>query len=82
MITVSLSGSGEKIRDSRKLKCVYNLLRSSPGRDKFAVALHEGGRFHLIEFPNDTTGINEDLLNRVAELVGDDNVQVSEIKYL
>jgi DNA polymerase-3 subunit alpha len=82
MITVSLSGSGDKIRDSRKLKCVYNLLRSSPGKDKFAVALHEGGRFHLIEFPNNTTGINEELINRVAELIGGDNIQISEIKYL
>ncbi|NMC54113.1 MAG: DNA polymerase III subunit alpha [Chloroflexi bacterium] len=82
MITVTLTGSGLQSRDSRKLKCVYNLLRSSPGRDKFSFALHESGRFRLIEFPNDTTGINQDLINRVAELVGDENIQVSEITYL
>jgi hypothetical protein len=39
----------------------------------------EQGRQHLLDFPNDTTAANSDLLNKLVELVGPDNVLVENV---
>lgn len=80
MVTVILRASGEKERDIRRLKCVHGLLRSSPGNDHFCFYIFENGHRHLLDFPNDTTGVNSQLIERLVELVGNDNVQVEALK--
>jgi len=80
MVTVILRASGEKERDIRRLKCVHGLLRSSPGNDHFCFYIFETGHRHLLDFPNDTTGVNSQLIERLVELVGNDNVQVEALK--
>ncbi len=79
MITVVLRPLGDKERDVRRLKRVYGLLRSCPGRDHFALMLFEQDHSYVIEFPNETTGISNDLLRRLHELVGEANVHVKSI---
>jgi len=80
MVTVILRATGEKDRDVRRLKRVHGLLRSSPGSDHFCFLVFENGHRHFLDFPNDTTGANSLLLNRLEELVGVENVQVEIIK--
>lgn len=80
MVTLILRATGEKDRDVRRLKRVHGLLRSSPGNDHFCFLIFENGHRHFLDFPNDTTGANPILINRLVELVGAENVQVETIK--
>lgn len=80
MVTVVLKATGEKERDVRRLKRVHGLLRANPGTDHFCLMIHENGSRHFLDFPNDTTGVNPDLLNKLVELVGSENVQVEDLR--
>jgi DNA polymerase-3 subunit alpha len=76
LITVTLTASGEKERDVRRMRRVHGLLNSFPGDDRYCFLIFEQGRKHLLDFPNDTTAANTELLNKLVELVGPENVQV------
>jgi len=80
MVKVILRASDDKSRDVRRLRRVHGILRSMPGKDKFAVLLFEGGKRVLIEFPNETTGICPELFQRLTGMVGEGNVVVETIK--
>ncbi len=80
MVTLVLRASGDKERDVRRLKRVHGLLRSCPGNDHFCFMVFENGHRHFLDFPNDTTGINQVLIDQLAELVGAENVQIEIIK--
>jgi DNA polymerase-3 subunit alpha len=80
MVTVVLRSSGDKTRDVRRMKRVHGLLVSQPGHDRFAFHVFENGHRFLLEFPNDTTGISADLIRKLVELVGEENVRVETIK--
>jgi DNA polymerase-3 subunit alpha len=81
MVTVILRATGEKERDIRRLKRVHGLLRSCPGNDHFCFYIFENGHRHFLDFPNDTTGVNSQLIDRLVELVGNENIQVETIKF-
>ena len=76
LITVTLKSSDEKDRDVRRMRRVHGLLNSFPGEDRYCFLIFEQGRRHLLDFPNDTTAANSELLDKLVELVGSDNVQV------
>jgi DNA polymerase-3 subunit alpha len=80
MLTVVLHASGEKDRDVRRLKRVHGLLRANPGVDHFCFMVFENGSRHFLDFPNDTTGINPNLIERLVELVGAENVQIENVR--
>jgi DNA polymerase-3 subunit alpha len=82
MIKVVLRANGDKDREVRRLRRVVGMLRSSPGKDRFALMVYEKGHFFQVEFPNDTTGITADLIARLHELVGVENVTVEPINIL
>jgi len=82
MITVVMRTCGDKVRDNLRLRQAYGTLISYPGNDKFAFQVFEGGRGYLIEFPNFTTGLCAELLTRLQEIVGNDNVRVEPITIL
>jgi DNA polymerase-3 subunit alpha len=79
MVTIVLRSGGDRQRDVRRMRRVIGMLTSYPGRDRFALRIFENGRHFLLEFPNDTTGLNPDLLRDLKTLVGDDNVRVENI---
>ena len=66
-------------RDRLRMRHAYLELKSYPGRDRFAFQVFEGDQGYLIEFPNDTTQVNEELLNKLREIVGRENVYVEDI---
>ncbi len=76
IVKVILRGGEDKERDTRRLKRIHGMLRSTPGKDRFAFMMFERGHYFLIEFPNETTRITPDLLRRLVELAGEENVQV------
>jgi hypothetical protein len=79
MIKVIMRSNGDKDRSVRKLKLVVGVLRSCPGRDRFALLVFEKGSYYLVEFPNDTTGYSPDLHQRLVKLVGEENLQIEFI---
>lgn len=82
MMTLTLRPSGDAERDRRRLKNIYFILMSQPGKDRFQFQIFEGGKGHLIDFPNDSTRINAELLARLKTLTGEENWRIEEINYL
>ena len=79
MVTILMRASGDKEKDVRKINRLLGLLRSIPGKDRFALMIFERGHSFLMEFPNDTTGFNPEILRKLGELVGPDNLQIENI---
>jgi DNA polymerase-3 subunit alpha len=83
MLTVVLrSNFNEEDRGMMRMKRVLGLLRSYPGNDKFGLMIFENGRRVDIEFPNDTTGYCPELMRRLKDMVGEDNIQIKVFKVL
>jgi len=80
-ITINLRSSGVKDEDRRRIKTVYGTLISFHGRDRFSFQIFENGGRHLIDFPNDTTRICPELLQRLGKLMGEENWRVEEITF-
>ena len=81
MITIMLRSTGDKVRDNLRIRQIYGTLITYPGNDRFAFRLYEGGRGILVEFPNFTTGLCSDLLNRLKDLVPADYVKVELLRF-
>ena len=80
MITVVLRSSGNKERDARRLKVVFGLMVSSPGKDRFSFMVFEQNSRYILEFPNETTGISPELVRRLTAVVGEDNLRIEPIQ--
>ena len=80
MVTVVLRSTGDKDRDNRRLKMIYGVLLSIPGKDRFAFMVFEHERRYLVEFPNETTGISPELVHKLTQMVGEDNIRIESIQ--
>jgi DNA polymerase III subunit alpha len=81
IITVYLRPSSDQTRDRRRIKNVYGILISHPGKDRFSFYVTEEGRGHLIDFPNDTTRICVEMLDRLKKLLGNEDWRIEEIQF-
>jgi DNA polymerase-3 subunit alpha len=81
MLTVILRPTGDGVRDIRRISRLYGTLISFPGKDRFAFQIFEEGRGHLIEFPNDTTHLCAEMLAKIKEAVGEENMHEEPILY-
>jgi hypothetical protein len=80
-LTVLLRPTGDRERDKRRIKMLYGSLISFHGRDKFSFQIFEGGKGHLIDFPNDTTRVCPDMLARLKKLIGEESWRIEEITF-
>ncbi len=80
MITIMLESSGDRHRDSLRLRRVHGLLTSFPGNDHFAFLLYEASRRYHLEFPNSTTGYCPELHGQLVDLLGKDVVRVEPLR--
>ena len=81
MLTVVLRSSTDKTRDVLRLRRIHGIIMTYPGDDRFAIQVYEKGRGYLLEFPNSTTGITQELLDRLHGLVGVENIRVDVITF-
>jgi len=81
MLTVILRSTGDKTRDVLRIRRIHGIITSYPGRDRFAIHVFERGRGYLLEFPNFTTGVSPELLERMVSLLGVENVRVEPITF-
>ncbi len=80
-ITVLLRPTGDQERDKRRIKMLHGTLISFHGRDKFSFQIFEGGKGHLIDFPNDTTRVCPEVLARLKKLMGEESWRIEEITF-
>jgi DNA polymerase-3 subunit alpha len=80
-ITVMLRSTGDQERDKRRIKTIYGTLISFHGKDRFSFQIYENGRGHLIDFPNDTTRVCTEVLDRLKKLMGEESWRVEEITF-
>lgn len=81
MLTIVLRSTGDKTRDVLRLRRIYGIITSYPGRDRFSFHVFERGRGYLLEFPNDNAGVTPELVQRLTDLIGTDNVRVEKITF-
>jgi hypothetical protein len=80
-ITVMLRSTGDNDRDKRRIKTIYGTLISFHGNDRFSFQIFENGKGYLIDFPNDTTRVCTEALDRLKKLMGEENWRVEEITF-
>src|SRR5215510_5384889 len=80
-ITVTLRTTGDKERDKRRIKTIYGTLISFHGKDRFSFQVFENGSGYLIDFPNDTTRVCPEMLERLKKLMGEESWRVEEITF-
>lgn len=81
MITIVLRPSGDNLRDNVRLRQIYGTLITYPGKDRFAFQVYEGGRGYRIEFPNFTTNLCPELLERLKQLVPPENLRTEPLTF-
>jgi DNA polymerase-3 subunit alpha len=81
MITVVLRSTGDKTRDVLRLRRIHGIITSYPGNDRFAVHVFERGKGYLLEFPNFTAGLCDEMLKRLTPLVGAENLRIEKITF-
>jgi DNA polymerase-3 subunit alpha len=81
MITIVVRCTGDKARDDLKIRRIYGVLTSYPGNDRLALHVFENGRGFLLEFPNCTVGICDELKKRISQLVGTENIRIDKIVF-
>ncbi|MEX1247773.1 MAG: DNA polymerase III subunit alpha [Anaerolineales bacterium] len=79
MVTIYLRSRGDKARDILTIRRVHGALISYPGADRFVFYVFEGRSSYLLDFPNDTTELSEELLARLEDMVGANNFRVEPI---
>jgi DNA polymerase III subunit alpha len=80
-IIVMLRSTGDREWDKRRIKTIYGTLISFHGRDRFSFQIYEDGKGHLIDFPNDTTRVCTEVLDRLKKLMGEESWRVEEITF-
>ena len=80
-LTILLRPTGDRERDKRRIKALHGTLISFHGRDRFSFQIFEGGKGHLIDFPNDTTRVCPEMLERLKKLMGEESWRVEEIAF-
>jgi DNA polymerase III subunit alpha len=76
-IVVTIQASGDKERDTRKMRRIHGLLTSYPGADRFEFKIYEHDqRKYQLRFPNETTGYCPALEGQLTQLLGPDSVEV------
>jgi len=80
-IVINLRSTGDKERDKRRIRNLFNTFISFYGDDRFSFQIFEGGKGNLIDFPSYTTMICPELLGRLKKLLGEESWDIDEITF-
>jgi DNA polymerase-3 subunit alpha len=79
LILLYIRESGNRARDTRRLRILYGLLTSYPGTDHFAFHISEAERTYRLEFPTNTTSWTPELERQILHLVGAGCVEIQPL---
>jgi DNA polymerase-3 subunit alpha len=74
---VVISRSGNSAHDAACVGAVHHLLSSYPGPDRFCFLIKARGETLQLDFPNDTTTLDEMMIEQLKGLHGVESVQIS-----
>ena len=74
---VVISRSGDSALDASRVGEVHHLLSSYPGPDRFCFLITARGETLQLDFPNDTTTLDEMMIAQLKNLHGVESVQIS-----
>ena len=74
---VVISRSGDSTIDASRVGEVHHLLSSYPGPDRFCFLIKARGETLQLDFPNDTTTLDDMMIEQLKSLHGVESVQVS-----
>ncbi len=80
LLTIVLKSTGDRKRDTLRMRRVHGLLSSYPGSDRFAFHVYEASRSYRLEFPSSTTGYCRELRQQLVELLGEGTVQIGSLR--
>ncbi len=77
-IIITLPRSGDDPRDLLRMRKVHGLLINNPGVDRFFFEIPNDKEDDItqIEFPNQTTTVDDDLLEKLNKIIGNENISV------
>jgi DNA polymerase-3 subunit alpha len=81
MATIYLRSKGDKARDILHMRRVHGALISYPGNDRFTFYVFEGRSGYMLEFPNETTDLNDELIARLEQMLEPNNLRVEDITF-
>ena len=79
LVTIMLRSSGDRQRDTRRMRRIHALLASYPGNDRFAFKVYEDAGRYDLAFPNSSTRYTPELHRKLLRLVGDKSVHVAAL---
>lgn len=77
-IIITIPRSGDGPRDLLRMRKVHGLLVDNPGKDKFFFEIPNDKEDDItqIEFPNQTTTIDDELLEKLNKIISNENIAV------
>jgi hypothetical protein len=79
LILLYIRETGDRARDTRRLRILYGLLTSYPGTDHFAFHISEAERTYRLEFPTNTTSWTAELERQILHLVGAGCIEIQPL---
>jgi DNA polymerase-3 subunit alpha len=79
LVTIMLRSSGDRQRDTRRMRRIHALLASYPGNDRFAFTVYEDSGRYDLAFPSSSTRYTPELHRKLLRLVGDKSVHVAAL---
>jgi hypothetical protein len=74
---VVISRSGDSVIDAARVGEVHHLLASYPGPDRFCLLIKARGETLQLDFPHDTTTLDDMMIDQLKSLHGVESVQIS-----
>lgn len=78
-LILTIASCGDKDRDKRRIRRLHGILVSRPGKDYFSFKIFEDDHWYLLEFPNNSTKLNDVLIDELIRMLGPENIFVSQL---
>ncbi len=76
LLTLYIPRSNDTAHDRALIRRLHGLLTQYPGPDHFRFVIETGDKRACLDFPNHNIHINDDVLNSVATMIGEENITI------
>ncbi len=77
-VVVHVDPNAQPGSSGRRIRRLHGLVSSYPGQDHFSFMILEGGRVYLVDYPELQTHVCAELIGKLSEQVGAENIQIEE----